>query len=59
MTLKEKLRFTEVAWSAKEAEGLAAALPRFQNLRELNLNDNNLDVKAAISLAHWLTAPVS
>ena len=59
MTLKKKLRFCEVAWSAREAEGLAAALPRFQNLKELNLSNNYLDDEAAKSLAQSLTAPVS
>ena len=56
---QKKLRFTRVAWSAKEAEGLAAALPRFQNLKVLYLYENNLDDEAAKSLAQSLTAPVS
>ena len=42
---EKKLRFRKVAWSAKEAEGLAAALPRFQNLKTLELSENNLTMK--------------
>ena len=56
---EKKLRFIGVAWSAKEAEGLAAALPGFQKLKELNLADNNLDDEAAKSLVQSLSAPVS
>ena len=53
------LDFQQLGWGAREAQALAAVLPRFAKLEKIDLSKNKLDAAAASALVEGLRATAS